>query len=531
MDQKAFNRSSIITFYAFIFLMTLAYSTQINFAPDAYYYFEIAKNISTHFLVSFDETSITTGFHPLWMLVCSIVYKLSSSPKVFHLSMLVIQTLLFVLGHFLLLRSAQKLRLSTSLFLIFSIPVFFVNLTVFQSGVENALLFFLISGFVFTLTSDLPETKKTIISSSLLSLSYLCRLDSIFLIATFLLYFNWTSLRKKDYKNLAMANIIIASTVLTHWLIMYFNFDTILPTTAYAIKHFSAPLWDLNWIQRFSPEEHILTMRIQEILALSGISRSSPINTYVGLSVPATILIALISVLKTRNPSYMPITIIGISASLQLAYYALMHGGFMRTWYFTFWFVLIIFGFALLASNWLEDKLSKRRNLVTGLCVFIMAVVVVFNYSRKPVTWEKMAEESRLLNEFTSDEYVLIGFSPDRAAFFSDANIRDMQGLVNDYDYLRDYLIPGHFASYVRDVQATHLVISNNPHLPEKIDCSILVASNKHDSLAVLGKYVQHNSYIAIYKLSLTNKSDLNLPNQNRPLTGLGGLCPSDFGS
>ena len=46
-------------------------------SDDAFYYFQIARNIATGHNVTFDGETLTNGFHPLWMAVLTPLYLLS----------------------------------------------------------------------------------------------------------------------------------------------------------------------------------------------------------------------------------------------------------------------------------------------------------------------------------------------------------------------------------------------------------------------------------------------------------------------
>ena len=46
------------------------------FPDDAYYYFEIAKNVARKGIVSFDTLNQTNGFQPLWLLLLLPLYSL-----------------------------------------------------------------------------------------------------------------------------------------------------------------------------------------------------------------------------------------------------------------------------------------------------------------------------------------------------------------------------------------------------------------------------------------------------------------------
>ena len=43
---------------------------------DAFYYMITAKHFSERHISSFDGFTLTTGYHPLWMWLCAIIYRL-----------------------------------------------------------------------------------------------------------------------------------------------------------------------------------------------------------------------------------------------------------------------------------------------------------------------------------------------------------------------------------------------------------------------------------------------------------------------
>lgn len=49
------------------------------FAADAFYYLTVARNLSLHGSLSFDQERTTNGFHPLWQFVTGLFYRLTSA--------------------------------------------------------------------------------------------------------------------------------------------------------------------------------------------------------------------------------------------------------------------------------------------------------------------------------------------------------------------------------------------------------------------------------------------------------------------
>ena len=499
-------------FYLGILLISIIKVDTISFTPDAYYYFSIAQNFTQGEGLTFDGASVTTGYHPLWLIFCIGIYSVSDNLYTFHELVLLVTTILFIIGHYLLTKVANKIGISTAVFIFLSIPIFLVNLSVFQSGVESALLFFLLSIFVWlNYQNNYSENKKLALSTVTLILIYFTRIDSIFLI---LLYFSWVFWRQwRGRKSLTSVfyGAIVACFILLHWFILYNNFGTIFPTSSLAIKSYLSINESTNLLQAFAPKANILTARFYELFSVIGIdTSSSSIARYIGLLVPISILACLYIVIRRNAKMNWPIVVIGLTALIQLTYFAIEMNGWMRAWYFGAWFILIIFGFSYFVSDNIVTHLPKIPFIFSIATLLIILVSVIFiSVSRTNIPWYVYAKESQLLKEYNTSNHVLVGRTPDRASFFSDVGIRHLEGLVNSYEFVEKYLSSGQLASYMKDIGATHLVVSNAPVLGKYQKCFLNIDSDKKGDLKAYGVYEKHNSYIAIYRIYF-NKEKIN---------------------
>ncbi len=57
---------------------------------DAFYYFKTAQNVSEGYGLTFDRIGRSSGFHPLWMLVCIPVFALARFDLMLPLRLLVL---------------------------------------------------------------------------------------------------------------------------------------------------------------------------------------------------------------------------------------------------------------------------------------------------------------------------------------------------------------------------------------------------------------------------------------------------------
>ena len=136
-------------FYLFVVAVSVVVGIPAIFDADAYYYFEIARNVAAGNGSTFDGSTVTTGYHPLWLGITSAVAYLFEDVGRFHYAIHAIQTVLFIAGHALLLRVAIYAGISLPAFMVASLLVLVVNLAVFQGGLENTLLWFLLSLFLW----------------------------------------------------------------------------------------------------------------------------------------------------------------------------------------------------------------------------------------------------------------------------------------------------------------------------------------------------------------------------------------------
>jgi uncharacterized membrane protein len=108
-------------FELIVVVLVLVSSLYVAFAPannlmnwystdDAFYYFKTAQNVTEGHGLTFDGIGRSSGFHPLWMLVCIPVFFLARFDLMLPLRVLVIVAGLFNAGTGILLyRLARKI--------------------------------------------------------------------------------------------------------------------------------------------------------------------------------------------------------------------------------------------------------------------------------------------------------------------------------------------------------------------------------------------------------------------------------------
>lgn len=215
--DRARQTASLGFFYLFVVVVSIAVGIPVVFDSDAYYYFTISRNIASGSGSTFDGVSVTTGFHPLWLGISAGVHYVFNDAVSFHYAIRGILTILFISGHFLLARVAVHLGINLRAFLLVSLLLLVLNLAVFHSGLENTLVFFLLSLFLWQQFKDWGSGRTMILANSLvLLLVYFARLDSIFLVALYLSWFFVNQWRAGNHTAAMSLPVIVIACLLRH---------------------------------------------------------------------------------------------------------------------------------------------------------------------------------------------------------------------------------------------------------------------------------------------------------------------------
>lgn len=163
--------------YAFLFI----HRPNPFFADDSFFYLQVARNFALGHGSTFNGLMPTNGYHPLWMLLCAVVYRVFPDRIVgFHM----IAALIVVLNVFVLMLAGRLLaRLEAPAWVAWTILIPF--LFGLQLGTESSLSAALLAAMLLALYAfhEQPDWKTGWVFNLLAALAVLARLDSIFVIA------------------------------------------------------------------------------------------------------------------------------------------------------------------------------------------------------------------------------------------------------------------------------------------------------------------------------------------------------------
>ncbi|MFC1848872.1 hypothetical protein ACFL27_01575 [candidate division CSSED10-310 bacterium] len=215
-------------------------------AGDSFYYLTIAQNFLQFKILSFDQSSPTNCFHPLWQLITILMTFFADAKNTVLITLFISNLVISTSGILIFWFTVRKKKLHYPMFLaIFPCGLYFLidttyhNLWAYLNGLETSLfLFFYIifSCYIF-LQNNLNEVNPSsrFYLSLLITLIIFTRLDSLFLLPSLVIFGVFLSYRDASVKWLKNVYFIVAFpsiALLLYLLFSYFYFGNPIPVSA-----------------------------------------------------------------------------------------------------------------------------------------------------------------------------------------------------------------------------------------------------------------------------------------------------------
>ena len=252
--NKNKNHSSIKLHYKKIYLIIALYYVAILivallpsdflvmyiFPDDAYYYFEIAKNLARKGIVSFDTINPTNGFQPLWLLLLTPLYSLGMD-NITSLRFLILYqgvinmfTIYFVYKVISILFS-KRTAFFSGIFYAFTPFIFQINIQGCEASLNG---FILIICIYYLITQNFKKInyKKVITIGFLLSMLFIIRIDNIIFIISILFWLIFTGefeLKIKNLKYIVSFLMVLSIFPVIYLSWNYLNFGHLMPISGY----------------------------------------------------------------------------------------------------------------------------------------------------------------------------------------------------------------------------------------------------------------------------------------------------------
>ena len=390
------------------------------FADDTYFYFQVAWNFARGLGSTFNNLMPTNGYHPIWMLVCAAVFKVTATKQAGVVGIAVVIVLLDVVTFWTLRRLiAQVANDLWLLAYVLLVPFCFLS----QLGTEGALsgTFLALVMYLGYRMVESPSFSTAFYLNLAAALAVLSRLDNVFIIA-FVWLAQWIALGKENKQAFRRLQLVTLPIYVVLW-------------GSYLTS---------NWVYFHS------------VQPISGLLKNNSRGDHpLGTNLPHTALLALAIILicmlavavRRRDLFFRTVEVpfcLGILC--HAAYIVLrMSSETKWTWYYTSWMLLAAVLLARTGSILMDDR-PWLATPVTSLCVLALAIAwMKIDYKvvyRGPDTRPPMS--------FNEVVYHRVGIhralaydQPGSLAFHSDVQIVPLDGLMGNLDFQRDLATKG----------------------------------------------------------------------------------------
>jgi hypothetical protein len=407
--------------FALLCVRTLAYqythTHQIGFADDAFYYFVVAQHLVRDGKSTFDGFTFTNGYHPLWMALVTLQYKL------FGQSLLLTRCLEFFLGEVALVFTLLLVRLpKLSLSLFFTAGFFFVLNRVSFNGMETALFACCFCLYTYVSIRRLGESRVAGAIEGLLAAAVIAsRIDSVVFVLPqmFLIARSWTR------RGAALAMVLLCGIGYVSANRLYFGIG--LPI--------SGEVKSLGGLQINRALFHFL---------------ERPYNPSVQLCY-ATVVLCIVAFFLLRRPQPYVHRSVMIAFLVGYAVFALRLA-FLSSWVIWNWYDYPLFiGYIACIPSLLvmcAEYLEQRRlyaGLVPAAAVVLVAILLIGSIRTRNRPLSSMQEDvpaangdvSNIVSTTLAGARVAMGDRAGSFAYHYTGSVNQLEGIMNDARYLR----------------------------------------------------------------------------------------------
>ncbi len=407
--------------FALLCLKSLLYQYthvhQIGFADDAFYYFVVARHIVHDGISSFDGTTLTNGYHPLWMALLVVQFKALGQ------SLLTTRCIEYLLGEAALVLALLYVGLPSRLLnLFFTLGFFAVLSKTSFNGMETTLFAFCFALFTYVSERRSKETAGGGIVDGLLAAAVIAaRIDAVVFVLPQILL----ATRSRYRKAVSIAVIMLCGVF--YAVANKYYFGTAMPISG-EIKSLGG--LQANWAlfhRLEQPSETTLWLSVIGILLIFGCIFVRKSRPYVSRHVVAAFLLGY------------------LIFAIRLA--------FMSSWIIWPWYnypliigyVACVPGILIMVRDGLEGWQVPQRLVHAAATAVILAVIGLGLF--KSMNGSQHGERGALpmagpdlppaLATTLDGAAVAMGDRAGNFAFHYPGSVSQLEGLMNDDQYLR----------------------------------------------------------------------------------------------
>ncbi len=427
-----------------LFFLTRSFNFLLtNIIPDdAFYYFQIARNIVTGHGSTFDGIHATNGYHPLWLLILLPIFKFFSvggtldfTPVYLTLSLEIIcNTIAGVVMLVILSRYTHKQWLKA-----FALMLWFLNpfmIYEMMNGLETGLSLMLVAlFFLCTLNVQKNASRKNIIIASIVGgLMVLARIDNIFFLAFFYLWLWSKDFSFNHFKKVFGFGLISLLVISPFFLWNIFGFHMLLTSASEGNTRVSHQLivqdHGTSLFQTAKAAVYSTHYQIVELLTRSGVPAGILILIGMGLGYW---LIKKQGTIETRV-AYLNVELFLFAGFLTnfLANSAIRWVG--RPWYFVAFTIFVMIFVVWLFEQFFDALTYKKIFISVGVAFLLFSFYVNWskNLKNQYVLQSQMFEAAHWMNTHLPQDAVIGSFNTGIEGYFSRNRVINLDGLVNN---------------------------------------------------------------------------------------------------
>ncbi|MEO7866042.1 MAG: hypothetical protein ABIU54_00230 [Candidatus Eisenbacteria bacterium] len=430
-------------------------------ADDAFYYFQIARNIATGLGPTFDGVHNTNGFHPLWLLISTGVFAFVQGSMAPLLVLYALQIGMLIGSAFMLFLAFKEFdRLSGA----FTVALFLASWhtrKILFAGMESSLAFVIASGLLllavrrrsrFFMPASWPEAWGLL--ALLLALS-LARLEAGSLAAAWLCVALVVDARHGSHSRprilLVGLGLVVAGCAYVAWNLLLVGMALPISGLLKAGGHHS---WD--------SVHAVLLGHRDAFIGLIAPPGGSPLAKWISIAEGSILAVALVACLVRVRRHY-PCQVLGLILFLVFAIAFVAVSAFVTNgiWAWYRWPALLAGVLATFSSiHFVLAHLRPVRLALALLAVVTtMAVVPDWYLTLRPhplADWSPlrgmvMDETVRFIREEIPPGERIGGVSNGIFTYFCGRQIENLEGLANGAAFYRARRDPTAYAAYLRE--------------------------------------------------------------------------------
>src|SRR5712692_688326 len=430
MHSLAFRRYGFVLLpLAYVAIMLSQYG--LRMLDDGYYYLQIAYNVSFGRGFTFDGTTLTNGFQPLWQIMLVPFFWLIPSKVVVAYVVSCVQTIFFVCSGLMLVRIYGRLapasRFGWLPGVLWVCNPYFINKGAW-TGMETGLFVFTFASSLMGILLFMEGSLNTAAAGLLLMLTLAARLDAVFFVVL-------AAAGLASRCGVRALLCLIAPSVAflaVDCTVNYHYFGHIMPISGFVKSHHGDEL--LGRLLR-TGDPTFFTHAASNLFQLITLNYRFPVWALLVLGSASAWL--LVRSLHAGEPkSRLLVFMLGANAVSLILYYACFYDEAVAT-YSYYWFPIELS--AVLLVPWMIEATSPAA-LASIFAFSSVIATAAFAYVYVPDLIETFAAErpvaqaASYINQRLPKDAIIGSWDAGYLGFYSDRSVVNLDNLVNNYE-------------------------------------------------------------------------------------------------